>query len=846
MQRNRDDARSASLPDSKPAPQNSRARSVAPKLRELVVPFVFAILALACGEEPATEGDELARARALQNSGRFEQAIPLLRELISDGDRSGEVMYRYGRGLSLIGQPGRGIWALEEAQKDPEWFVNASQQIALDAFRGGNHEVALAAIESLKSDDIGDYVYEDDLPTHILELRTLVETRRMYDEALALADTILEDHPDHEHVLRLKAVTLLGLKQTDAAYEVIKQAGITGRDPSEGDGDPGIASDFAENPIVDAESEVILDPVPDGAAGDDAASKDDQTAAYWCTVRTTFKREAGELAEAAEILDECLAQHPTDSGLLSQVGELYPLLGRTTDIEQVLLTAIEADPDREDLRISYVQLLDDMGRDDEAEQALRDGIEVARQRSTEGAGLDKIARRLADLGAFLVDHDRGAESIDPFGDAIEMLGRRASPDLLLRQAEALTLAGRFEEALEIADLTIVEVHRPLIRGRVAFERADYQTAIDELNEVARMWPDNAPSRYYLARAREGVGDFDLAVEDYRQAMRTDPRLSAARERLARLHLAEGHVRQAATILNFASPRESSTASGAMKLLSLETEIRMGQEPDLRMPQSSDLTASEVRRGAIRAIARGVAAGADPLEAEAAFVAFESVVTGPRTIGVFVRERVRLLIEGGESEAAIDLARQYREVADHPDLHVALARALTAAGTDLTQARTLLQGVDTENTKDVRLVTALGEVEEKLGDGAASLASFERALAIDEGHWPAMDGLVRQLVAQGRSDVAMERLKIFLDRHNPYEGRAALVFAQRLADDASHADRVRFIERALRFSTGTDALDYLREVDPERASHYRTEVVLPVVPKPESPSAEPVAEESDAA
>jgi len=95
-------------------------------------------------------------------------------------------------------------------------------------------------------------------------------------------------------------------------------------------------------------------------------------------------------------------------------------------------------------------------------------------------------------------------------------------------------------------------------------------------------------------------------------------------------------------------------------------------------------------------------------------------------------------------------------------------------------------------------------------------------------------------------VAMERLKIFLDRHNPYEGRAALVFAQRLADDASHADRVRFIERALRFSTGTDALDYLREVDPERASHYRTEVVLPVVPKPESPSAEPVAEESDAA
>jgi len=808
------------------------------------VPFVFATLALACGEEPGAEGDELARIRALQNSGRFEQAIPLLRELISDGDRSGEVMYRYGRGLSLIGQPGRGIWALEEAQNDPEWFVNASQQIALDAFRGGNHEVALAAIESLKSHDIGDYVYEDDLPTHILELRTLVETRRMYDEALALADTILEDHPDHEHVLRLKAVTLLGLKQTDAAYEVIKQAGITGRDPSAGDDDPGIAGDFAENPIVDAESEVILDPVPNSEGGDDAASEDDQTAAYWCTVRTTFKREAGELAEAGEILDECLAKYPTDSGLLSQVGELYPLLGRTAEIEQVLLTAIEADPDRDDLRISYVQLLDGMGRDDEAEQALRDGIEVARQRSTEGAGLDKIARRLVDLGAFLVDHDRGAESIDHFGDAIEMLGRRASPDLLLRQAEALTLAGRFEEALELADLTIVEVHRPLIRGRVAFERADYETAIDELNEVARMWPDNAPSRYYLARAREGVGDFDLAVEDYRQAMRTDPKLSAARERLARLNLAEGLVRQAATILNFASPRESSTASGAMKLLTLETEIRMGQQPDLSMPQSSDLTAGELRRGAIRAIARGIAVGANPLEAEEAFAAFEPIVTGPKTIGVFVRERVQLLLDGGEPEAAIELARRYRERADHPDLHVALARALTAAGSDLAEARTLLQGVDSDDTKDVRLVTALGEVEEKLGDGASALASFERALEIDEGHWPAMDGLVRQLVAQGRTDVALERLKVFLDRDNPYEGEAALVYAQLLPDGVSQADRVRFTERALRFGAGTDALDYLREIDPERASRYRTEVVLPDVPQPESPNAEPVAQEAE--
>lgn len=782
---------------------------------------VACALLAACTTSDGSLDERLLRVRQLQRSGQIDEALPILRELIDEGDRSGEVMYRYGRALSLAGQPGRGIWALEEAQKHEDWFVQASHQIALDAHMGGNHETALEALERLETERKDPH--EQDLPAQMLELRVRIDTRRMYDEALALADEILEREPDNEQVLRLKAVALLGLKQPDAAYEIISSAGVPPDvEAADESPDDDLLAGLAEpgDAAVDTDAK---EPNPLEVA------RQEMRDAYWCTVRVTFKREAGELSEAERILDECLSKFPADTGLLNEMGKIYPQVGRVDDIENALIAAIESEPNNENIRMTYVRLLDESQRVDEAESVLRDAIDAARSSEKDRAGRDAaiLAKRLTDLGAFLVDHDRGEEGIEFFAEAIELLGTQAPPELMLRQAEAMIFAGQYDEALEVAERIDVAVYEYMIRGRIAFERADYETAIKELNEVARLWPNHAPTRYYLARAREGVADFDRAIEEYRQAIRTDAALSAPRERLARLHLAEERVRQAATILGFSSPKKQSKPSGAMRLLLIETTVRQGRMPNLALPPSDDLSAREFRRGAVRAIARGVAAIAVPSDAEALLEDFQQRFGSSGTEDLFVRERVDLLIEADLTERALEIARAHSERSKHPDARIALGHALVAAGQNLEEAQSLLEGAEAEQVDDDgRLVTAIGKLHERRGDLPQARAAYERALSIDEGHWPAMDGLTRTLLASDRKDEALRRLSSFLDRDNPYEGRASLRYAQLLPDGTVEAERVRFAERALRFGAGVPAYDYLTKIDPTAAGRYRVEVVEP--------------------
>ena len=243
--------------------------------------------------------------------------------------------------------------------------------------------------------------------------------------------------------------------------------------------------------------------------------------AYWCGVRVSFQREAGKLEEAAAIADECLAKHPASVDLISEAIKVYPELGRTDRIIEVLEAAHREEPDNGQILDALVQTYEGVGSSDVAESVLRAAVERASQ--DEQAPPTIIASRWTALGAFLVEHERAEDAISAFAKAIELLGDNAGPTLLLRQAEAMTVAKRYDEALKVIDKTPTEVHGPMLKGRIAFERGQYSDALELLDEAAVLWPDNAPIRYYLARTAEGIGDFGRAIEEYRQAIRPTQR-----------------------------------------------------------------------------------------------------------------------------------------------------------------------------------------------------------------------------------------------------------------------------------------------------------------------------------
>jgi hypothetical protein len=114
----------------------------------------------------------------------------------------------------------------------------------------------------------------------------------------------------------------------------------------------------------------------------------------------------------------------------------------------------------------------------------------------------------------------------------------------------------------------------------------------------------------------------------------------------------------------------------------------------------------------------------------------------------------------------------------------------------------------------------------------------------------MQSLLERLDDEGESATALNRLRSFINKDNPYSGVAALELARRLGDDPETlGERTALAERAVRFSGGAEALDLLTQLNPEAAQDYKDRLsqMLPKrnpemdeAPTKESPVGEPTA------
>lgn len=712
----------------------------------------------------------------MQSEGQIAESVALLQDLIEAGDRRGEVLYRYGRGLAALGEIGRAVWSLDAAIGDPEWILPAARELAFISNQSKNHELALQTLERLREERT-DGAGDEDYISMMLEARAYLGTRRHYEEALEPLEAILENDPENQEALRLKVVALLGLKQTDEAYEIIRQAG--------------------------RESE-----------GTDADADTGEEEAYWCSIESSFQRDAGDIEKAEEILEECLERFPTSIALLDEGIKVYSAQGKADEAAAILRAAYETEPENRAIRFPFVLQLSAMGRMQEAETVLRSVLE--RELEKEEPNPIEVATAWVDLAGLLVDQEKLEEGLDAYAEAVSLLGDTVSPELLFSQAELMIRVGRYDDALKIAEQTPIEVHGPMLRGRVAFERGELEKAYEELSQAALLWPNNASLRYYMARASEGLGEFDRAVEDYRQALRSDRDLDAARLRLGKLHLAEGRAMHAQAIMMIAHAAETSALSLDLKLVEIEIQARtsgkVGMNNIPRDPRRSD---EEIHSLAVRALSRGLRARDGPETAAEILNELQEPLEGTFARLLF-REQIENLLEAGKDEEALALARA--AVADRPQdvyAQTALARVLSRSESKSEAARELLASAVSDRPGDAELLAWLGEVEVQLGQTASAIEHFEAALSISPENHDAMLGLSRALVALGRQPEAISRLELFLARDNPIDGKAALELAKLVeGGEGTEERRIALGKRALRFGAGERAVEFLRNIDPE--------------------------------
>jgi tetratricopeptide (TPR) repeat protein len=732
--------------------------SPSPRARFHGAPPLASLLLLVCialtGCGPS---DPVAEIRELHAAGRFAESLEPLRGLVEARPEEAEIHYLYGLALLRSGQPSLALWSLRKAMEDSEWLVPAGLLLAAAALANGNHEEAMEAAGRILEAE------PDHLDALLLRAQARVTSRRDYEGALADADRALELDPDSVDALVPRAVALLGLERIEEAESVIEE----------------LESRFRE-------ADLGLD-----------------SSARYCAAQAIFAKEKRDSELAERLFGECLERFPTSALVIGEAIEFYEALGRSRRPIEILRKALEEAPTASGYRSALAARLRNAGEAGEAEQILLEGTELEHPALAVLAWVD------------LSDHYLALENYAAAASAMEQameIGEQPSPDLVFAYADALIMAGRYEQALEVARGMDVPAHRDLVSGRVHLLRGRPAEALERFTAGLRFWPNNAVARYYTALAAEQVGDFDRAIGEYRYSIRADPLATDARLRLARLHEAEGNYTLAlAAALTDVARRPP---GWEVELVVLRVAARLGRTTELRGSLARLAGQPWLAGRAVAALAEGARARLGPgAAAQQVREAKQLDLTEPRNADAL---RVLVVDLGAVGEAAAALPDVEAALDAHPQaavFHEIHGFALEQSGAPGEAVRAAYERAAELDPRNARALAALGRLAD---EPQAALALYTRAAAADPEDPAPQRAAAELLLKLDRREEAEQSLAELLREH-PYDAAAASRLVElRLEREAEGTDHtLELAQRAVRFGRSPEAYELLSRVHQHR-------------------------------
>ncbi len=699
--------------------------------------------------------DPLEVIRQQQAAGRFQDTVEPLRELLSLRPDDPEVNFRYGRALSFT-QPHMATWALRKAMEDPAWLVPAGLQLAYLALASSDFDgVYQITGQILESEP-------ENTQALLLRASAHAHSRRDYELATIDAKRILELDPDMLEAYEPLIMGLIGLGRLDEAGEALAEAGRR---------------------LVELGGQ-------------------EQVVAWHCATTAVLEQQRGALEKARETWIRCLEAHPTDPDVVSSAMGFYDAQREPQRSLEVARGALAQDPSSPLFRSMLAQRLHASGDTAGAEAVL---LEATRSETPIWAA--GAWRELAKFRQGLGEWAAAAEAME---HAVEWMEEAGEPNrqLLFEYADALVLAGQLERALEVAEELPLPAHRNLIRGRVAQERRDPALALEEFEEAFRLWPDNPWARYYGALAAEELGDFERALDGFRNAVRIEPGATDARTRGAALLLADGNPRNALVMLETGSePPEIEGQLLAMYLTGLMDDRVAVARYFAGIEASQPGWAGQ----ALAEAAEGLAQRAGPALAADMLAKAPGVDFGDPRFAPALRALVRFSHEAKVSDSA--RAAFETIFAARPDSSAfqevrAFDLELSGAPADAVRAAYLRAlELDAENALAMAGLGRLALPD----DPAAALDFFERAAAADPSEPDPKLQAAKALIASGELAEAAERLDALLLEH-PYEVEAAAERARLdLERGIATEQTLERAKRAARFGGGADALELLSRV-----------------------------------
>lgn len=720
--------------------------------RTLAFALAFGVLALVAIGCAGDVESRLEQVRALQDAGDFSNSIPALREILESHPDHAEANHLLGVALVQTQRPTLAIWPLRKAAESEEFAVPAGLLLASTLLSTSGFEEAISATDKLLARD------PDHVGALLIRIQALIGVGR-HEEALADSDHVLELKPDHYQALAARGTALQSL----------------GR-------------------MQDAEENWIRLDQATAASGDPSAEM------RGCVALATYYR-ATKSDKAKDVIGRCVEQFPSDLIVLRVATEFYDATGRSDDATALYRKAVEEQPDTMQLRSALSTRLQQKGKREEAEKVLVEAAEL----------FDEPAawNQLAVFYQGLDDWEKAIEA----NDKAMAAAPAPSEELRFRKADLLLQVGRLDEAEQVSAELTEGVYRDLLRGKLLLARDDVQGALDAFEDGLTRWPNNAPARFLAGQAAERLGQRDVALAHYREAVRSDESGTDAALAAAMLQLANGNYGDADQLAQrhivnrpyrgpeaFVISARSAAAQGRYE------EARRSLETLAKL--TDDELTVRVERAALERRADGAAAAAEVIEKSPLDLRDPA---NERALRSLVEDLVAL----GRADAA--LARVDAALAAHPEsvsLRELRGRTLFAAAraaearAELDRALALQADYAPALAALARLALAEGRVDDALG-----LA--DRAVAADPTDYESAYLAAQILLNQGKPDDAVARLKELLRSHSGHAGAAndlAWMLAERGQESALALDLAK---RAARLDPRPETLDTLGFVQLKR-------------------------------
>lgn len=286
-----------------------------------------------------------------------------------------------------------------------------------------------------------------------------------------------------------------------------------------------------------------------------------------------IRNRQGRIDDALALVDAGIERNPVQESLYRLKLQILRTANREPALEAAYRATIAALPAARGYRSELAQLLAGEGRLDEAEALYRDALTeaptdkdlklglvrfLAEKRGWQAAESQLVAFAndapedrsyqfaLADLYASNAQRDKARAVLQGIVDkqGTEPAGLEARAGL----ARLAVLDGNLDEAAarvqEVLAVDAANSDALLIRAGLAADRDDFQDAIVDLRTVLRAQPNSIPALTLLAKAYQGNGQPELAVDTYRDLVGFDPQNNEAHVALAEQLRALGQTDEA--------------------------------------------------------------------------------------------------------------------------------------------------------------------------------------------------------------------------------------------------------------------------------------------------------------